>query len=85
MNESIPIKFKNIDMKLIVIMTDILESISDISSDLYLDINRKINRYIRTEADLITMMNGSFKTRNRVGMVVSLECLIKLQYQDPSN
>ena len=38
-------------MKLVVVMTVMLKLGSDTASDLYLDVNRKANRYIRTEVD----------------------------------
>ena len=55
--------------------------------DLYLDLNRKANKYIRDGnilikgRQIIAMMYESFRTRGRLDMVVTLEYLIKLQYQ----
>ena len=55
--------------------------------DLYLDVNRKANKYVRDGnilikgRQIIAMMYESFRTRDRVDMVVTLEYLIKLQYQ----
>ena len=77
------IKFKSIDVKLGVAMTSMLKSAGDTASDLYLD----VNRYFRSEAKLIkgrqiiAMMYESFRTRDRTDMIVSMDYLIKLQYQ----
>ena len=87
LNESGHIKFKSIGVKLGVAMTAMLKSAGDTASDLYLDVNRTANRYVRTEGKLIkgrqiiAMMYESFRTRDRLDMIVSLDYLMKLQYQ----
>ena len=87
LNDSGHIKFKSIDIKLGIAMAAMLKSAGDIALDLYLDINRKSNKYIRDESKLIkgrqiiAMMYESFRTRDRLDMIVTLEYLIKLQYQ----
>ena len=87
MNESGRVKFKSIDVKLGVAMTAMLKSAGDNAADLYLDVNRKANHYVRTSGKLIkgkqiiAMMYESFRMRDRQDMFVSLDYLIKLQYQ----
>ena len=81
------IKFKSIDAKLGVAVTSLLKSAGDTASDLYLDVNRKANRYVRTESKLIkgrqiiAMKCERIRTRDRMDMIVSLDYLIKLQHQ----
>ena len=87
LNDSGHIKFKSIDIKLGIAMSAMLKSAGDIALDLYLDVNRKSSKYVRTESKLIkgrqiiAMMYESFRTRDRLDMVVTLEYHIKLQYQ----
>ncbi|CAE7274956.1 unnamed protein product [Symbiodinium sp. KB8] len=87
MIESGRIKFKSIDAKLGVAVTSLLKSAGDTASDLYLDVNRKANRYVRTESKLIkgrqiiAMKCERIRTRDRMDMIVSLDYLIKLQHQ----
>ena len=87
MSDSGHIKFKSIDVKLGVAMTAMLKSAGDVAMDLYLDVNRMANRYVRKDSKLIkgrqiiAMMYASFRTRDRLDMVVTLEYLIRLQYQ----
>ena len=74
-------------MKLGVAMTAMLKSAGDTASDLYLDVSRTANRYVRTDGKLIkgrqiiAMMYESFRTWDRFDMIVTLDYLIKLQYQ----
>ena len=82
LNDSGHLKFKRIDVKLGVAMTAMLKAAGDAAMDLYLDVNRKANKYVRENSKLIiAMMFESFRTRDRLDMVVTLEYLIKLQYQ----
>ena len=52
-------------------MTAMLKSAGGNAADLYLDVNRKANRYVRTESKLmkgkqaVAMMYESFRTRDR--------------------
>ena len=87
LNDSGHIKFKSIDIKLGIAMAAMLKAAGDIALDLYLGVNRKSNKYIRDESKLIkgrqiiAMVYESFRTRDRLDMIVTLEYLIKLQYQ----
>ena len=61
---------------------------SDKAADLYLEVNRKANDYVRSfegkiikGRQIIAMMYESFRTRDRLDMIVSLDYLVKLQYQ----
>ena len=87
LNDSGHLKFKSIDVKLGIAMTAMLKSGGDSAMDLYSDVNRMANRYVRKDSKLIkgrhiiAMMSESFRTRDRLDMVVTLEYLIKLQYQ----
>ena len=47
MSDSGHLKYKSIDIKLGVAMTAILKSAGDAAMDLYLDVNRKANKYVR--------------------------------------
>ena len=64
-----------------------LKAAGDAAMDLYLDVHRKANKYVRDinilikGRQIIAMMYESFRTRDRLDMVVTLEYLIKLQYQ----
>ena len=87
LNDSGRLKFKRIDVKLGVAMTAMLKAAGDAAMDLYLVVNCKANKYVRENSKLnkgrqiIAMMYESFRTRDRLDMVVTLEYLIKLQYQ----
>ena len=87
LNDSGDIKFKSIDVKLGVAMTDMIKNGGDGAQDLYLNVNRSANKLMRDHAKLlkgrqiIAMMYESFRTRDRLDMIVSLDYLIKLQYQ----
>ena len=79
-------KFKSIDVKLGVAMTSMLRAGSDKAADIYLEVNRKANDYVRSfEGKIIkgrqsiAMMYESFRTRDRLDMIVSLDYLVKLQ------
>ena len=87
-NDSGHKKFKSIDVKLGVAMTSMLRAGSDKAADLYLEVNRKANDYVRSfegkiikGRQIIAMMYESFRTRDRLDMIVSLDYLVKLQYQ----
>ena len=87
LNDSGHIKFKSIDINLGIAMSAMLKAAGDVALDLYLDVNRKSSKYVREESKLIkgrqiiAMMYESFRTRDRLDMIVTLEYLIKLQYQ----
>ena len=87
LNDSGHIKFKSIDIKLGIAMSATLKSAGDVALDLYLDVNRKSSKYVVEESKLIkgrqiiAMMYESFRTRDGLDMIVTLEYLIKLQYQ----
>ncbi|CAE7949677.1 unnamed protein product [Symbiodinium sp. KB8] len=87
LNDSGHIKFKSIDIKLGIAMAAMLKAAGDVALDLYLDVNRKSSKYVRTESKLIkgrqiiAMMYESSRTRDRLDMIVTLEYLIKLQYR----
>ena len=56
--------------------------------NLYLEVNRKANDYVRSYdgkiikgRQIIAMMYESFRTRDRLDMIVSLDYLVKLQFQ----
>ena len=81
-------KFKSIDVTLGVAMTAMLRAGSDKAAELYLEVNRKANDYVRSYEgkiikgrQIIAMMYESFRARDRLDMIVSLYYLIKLQYQ----
>ena len=87
LNDSGHLKFKSIDIKLGIAMTAMLKAAGDTALDLYLDVTRKSSKYVREDSKLIkgrqiiAMMYESFRTRDRLDMIVTLEYLIKLQYQ----
>ena len=81
-------KFRGIDVKLGVAMSAMLRAGSDKAAELYLEVNRKANDYVRSYDDkiikgrqIIAMMYESFRTRDRLDMIVSLDYLVKLQFQ----
>ena len=81
-------KFKSIDVKLGVAMTSMLRAGSDKAADIYLEVNRKANDDVRSfegkiikGKQIIAMMYESFRARDRLDMIVSLDYLVKLQYQ----
>ena len=53
LNDSGHLKFKSIDVKLGVAMAAMLKSARDAAMDLYLDVNRMANRYVRKDWKLI--------------------------------
>ena len=55
MNDSGHLKFKSIDMFLGVAMTAMLKAAGDAAMDLYLDVNRKANKYVRENSKLIAL------------------------------
>eukprot|EP00439_Symbiodinium_sp_Y106_P042331 s2065_g5.t1 len=86
LNDSGHKKFKCIDVKLGVAMTSMLRAGSDKAADIYLEVNRKANDYVRSfEGKIIkgrqsiAMIYESFRTRDRLDMIVSLDYLVKLQ------
>ncbi|CAE7749097.1 GIP [Symbiodinium sp. CCMP2456] len=87
LNDSGNIKFKSIDVKLGVAMTAMVKNGGDGAQDLYLNVNRSANKLMRDQSKLlkgrqiIAMMYESFRSRDRLDMIVSLDFLIKLQYQ----
>ena len=88
LNDSGHRKFKSIDVKLGVAMTAMLRAGSDKAAELYLEVNRKANDYVRSYEgkiikgrQIIAAMYESFRTRDRLDMSVSLDYLVKLQYQ----
>ena len=69
-------------------MTGMLRAGSDKAAELYLEVNRKANDYVRSYEgkiikgkQIIAMMYESFRTRDRLDMIVSLDYLVKLQCQ----
>ncbi|CAE7187272.1 unnamed protein product, partial [Symbiodinium sp. CCMP2456] len=87
LNDSGDIKFKSIDVKLGVAMTAMIKNGGDGAQDLYLNVNRSANKLMHDHAKLlkgrqiIAMMYESFRARDRLDMIVSLDYLIRLQYQ----
>ena len=88
LNDSGHKKFKGIDVKLGVAMSAMLRAGSDKAAELYLEVNRKANDYVRSYdgkiikgRQIIAMMYESFRTRDRLDMIVSLDYLVKLQFQ----
>ena len=88
LNDSGRKKFKSIDVKLGVAMAAMLRAGSDKAAELYLEVNRKANDYVRSYEgkiikgrQIIAMMYESFRTRDRLDMIVSLHYLVKLQFQ----
>ena len=88
LNDSGHKKFKDIDVKLGVAMSAMLRAGSDKAAELYLEVNRKANDYVRSYdgkiikgRQNIAMMYESFRTRDRLDMIVSLDYLVKLQFQ----
>ena len=69
-------------------MAAMLRAGSDKAAELYLEVNRKANDYVRSYEgkiikgrQIIAMMYESFRTRDRLDMIVSLDYLVKLQFQ----
>eukprot|EP00439_Symbiodinium_sp_Y106_P074297 s3243_g14.t1 len=88
LNDSGHKKFKCIDVKLGVAMSAMLRAGSDKAAELYLEVNRKANDYVRSYdgkiikgRQIIAMMYESFRTRDRLDKIVSLDYLVKLQFQ----
>ena len=88
LNDSGHKKFRGIDVKLGVAMSAMLRAGSDKAAELYLEVNRKANDYVRSYdgkiikgRQIIAMMYESFRTRDRLDMIVSLDYLVKLQFQ----
>eukprot|EP00439_Symbiodinium_sp_Y106_P027866 s1892_g3.t1 len=88
LNDSGHKKFKGIDVKLGVAMSAMLRAGSDKAAELYLEVNRKASDYVRSYdgkiikgRQIIAMMYESFRTRDRLDMIVSLDYLVKLQFQ----
>ena len=88
LNDSGHRKFKSTDVKLGVAMTAMLRAGSDKAAELYLEVNRKANEYVRSfegkiikGRQIVAMMYESFRTRDRLDMIVTLDYLIKLQYE----
>ena len=87
LNDSGHKKFRGIDVKLGVAMSAMLRAGSDKAAELYLEVNRKANDYVRSydgkiikARQIIAMMYESFRTRDRLDMIVSLDYLVKLQF-----
>eukprot|EP00439_Symbiodinium_sp_Y106_P026012 s2644_g3.t1 len=84
-------KFKSIDVKLGVAMTAMLRAGSDKAAELYLEVNRKANDYVRSYEgkiikgrQIIAMMYESFRARDRLDMIVSLlPQLIRVDFPMP--
>ena len=79
LNESGRIKFKSIDVKLAAAMTSMLRTAGDQASDLLLEINRKANQCVRSSSrkimkgrQIVAMMYESFRTRDRLDLIVTL-------------
>ena len=79
LNDSGHKKFKSIDVKFGVAMTAMRRAGSDKAAELYLEVNRKANDYVRSYEgkiikgrQIIAMMYESFRTRDRPNMIVSL-------------
>eukprot|EP00439_Symbiodinium_sp_Y106_P083820 s148_g24.t1 len=88
LNDSGHRKFKSTDVKLGAAMTAMLRAGSDKAAELYLEVNRKANEYVRSfegkiikGRQIVAMMYESFRTRDRLDMIVTLDYLIKLQYE----
>ena len=84
LNDSGHKKFRGIDVKLGVAMSAMLRAGSDKAAELYLEVNRKANDYVRSYdgkiikgRQIIAMMYESFRTRDRLDMIVSLDYLVK--------
>ncbi|CAE7573004.1 unnamed protein product [Symbiodinium sp. KB8] len=91
LNDSGHRKFKSIDVKLGVAMTAMLRAGSDRAAELYLEVNRKSNEYVRDYdgkiikgRQIVAMMYESFRTQDRSDMIVTLDYLIKLPYNGGS-
>ena len=88
LNDSGHKKFRGIDVKLGVAMSAMLRAGSDKAAELYLEVNRKAKDYVPSYdgkiikgRQIIAMMYESFRTRDRLDMIVSLDYLVKLQFQ----
>ena len=73
LNDSGHKKFRGIDVKLGVAMSAMLRAGSDKAAELYLEVNRKANDYVRSYdgkiikgRQIIAMMCESFRTRDRL-------------------
>ncbi|CAE7727081.1 unnamed protein product [Symbiodinium sp. CCMP2456] len=82
LNESGHIKFKSIDVKLAaaMAMTSLLRTAGDQASDLLFEVIRKADQYVRSSSwkiikgrQIIAMMYESFRTRDRLDLIVTLE------------
>ena len=79
LGDSGPTKFKSIDVKLALAMQSMLKSAGDNASDLFLDVNRRANKSVRTHGKLIkgrqiiAMMYESFRTRDRIDMIMTID------------
>ena len=87
LNDSGHVKFRSIDVKLASAMTLMLRNAGDQAADLFLEVNLKSNAYIRGNEykvlkgrQIIAMMMESFRARDRLDMVYTIDYLTKLQY-----
>ena len=88
LNDSGHKKFRGIDVKLGVAMSAMLRAGSDKAAELYLEVNRKANDYIRSYdgkiikgRQIIAMITRVLGFATDSDMIVSLDYLVKLQFQ----
>ena len=89
LNDSGHKKFKSIDVKLGVAVAAMLRAGSDKAAELYLEVNRKANDYVRSyegkiikERQIIAMMYESFRTRDRQFKQTWLEIINRMRPED---
>ena len=87
MNDSGGVRYNSIDVKLASAMISMLKGAGDGANDLSLDVNLKANAYIRGNQftvikgrQIIAMMMESFRTRDRIDVIYTIDHFTKIQY-----
>ena len=87
LNDSGGVRFNSIDVKLASAMISMLKGAGDGANDLSLDVNFKANAYIRGNQftvikgrQIIAMMMESFRTRDRIDVIYTIDHFTKIQY-----
>ena len=87
LNDSGGVRYNSIDVKLASAMISMLKGAGDGANDLSLDVNLKANAYIRGNQftvikgrQIIAMMMESFRTRDRIDVIYTIDHFTKIQY-----
>ena len=87
LNDSGGVRYDSVDVKLASAMISMLKGAGDGANDLSLDVNLKANAYIRGNQftvikgrQIIAMMLESFRTRDRIDVIYTIDHFTKIQY-----